>query len=218
MNFNAFHLAISFLHFQTFLLFCENTPWLLEAAPFPYTSTVRKRAHWRKGREVERCKKTAWLLCCNSAFQDILLRCRPSCHFLSKSLVVHTQWSHGDSYKRTWRKDQWDPFNSFLSLWDMQKRGLCLTLTCYRRVLSAHAAEQETELKMELGWMAMDIIPSQYCLVFFPLHLGHDDQLGCIKKWFLYMYSDFLLGSLTSPDCVALTLIEQPSTARKVLY
>lgn len=34
--------------------------------------------------------------------------------------------------------------------------------------------------------MAMDIIPSQYCLVFFPLHLGHDDQLGFIKKEFLY--------------------------------
>lgn len=50
MNFNALLLlAMIFLHFRTFLLFYENTSWLLEAIPFAYTSIFRKRPRWRKG-------------------------------------------------------------------------------------------------------------------------------------------------------------------------
>lgn len=56
-----------------------------------------------------------------------------------------------------------------------------LTLTFDRLIVSVLVAKQKIEFKMVLGW-TMEIIPSLYCFVFSVLHLGHNNQLECIKQ------------------------------------
>lgn len=65
--------------------------------PSTYTSTLRTRSLWRKGREVGRCKEDTWWLCFNSASGRVhtsstfsLAASLSPCPV--KSLLVDTQW------------------------------------------------------------------------------------------------------------------------------